>query len=139
MYLLNKCLNKRLDKNTPFEVFNGKRSFVKYMRVFSSVCYAHIPLQQRQKPERSSNNCVFMGVWHKWERLHDLYLINSKDKPIKGHYLLWRLHMELENKCRKERQCLSTTYLNNREIRQPRVDSIHEESQKTVGHKWYHN
>ena len=60
VYLLNRCPTKTLDKKTPFEVFSGRKPYVKHLRVFGSMCYAHIPLQLRKKLQKSSNKCVFV-------------------------------------------------------------------------------
>ncbi|XP_070662267.1 uncharacterized protein [Malus domestica] len=43
VYLMNRCPTKAIDKKTPFEVFSGRKPYVKHLRVFGSVCYAHIP------------------------------------------------------------------------------------------------
>ena len=61
VYLLNRCPTKALDKKTPFEVFSGMKPSVKYVRVFGSVYYTHIPQQLRHKLEKSSNKGVFVG------------------------------------------------------------------------------
>ncbi|GAU43236.1 hypothetical protein TSUD_241260 [Trifolium subterraneum] len=47
-YVLNKSPTKILDK-VPEEIWNGSTPSVKYLRVFGSLCYRHIPDQKRKK------------------------------------------------------------------------------------------
>lgn len=61
MYLLNRCPIKGLDNLTPFEVFNGRKSRIKHLKVFGSVCYSLIPNNLRHKLEETSARGIFIG------------------------------------------------------------------------------
>lgn len=57
---------------TPFEAYSGKKS-VSYLRVFGSICYAHVHKNLRHKLEENSEKCIFVGCSHtKGYRLYDL-------------------------------------------------------------------
>ncbi|CAL8135751.1 unnamed protein product [Prunus armeniaca] len=61
VYVQNRCPTKALDKKTPFEAYSGRNPGVKHLRVFGSLCYAHVPNQQRQKLDLASTRCIFLG------------------------------------------------------------------------------
>ncbi|CAL9007544.1 unnamed protein product [Prunus brigantina] len=61
VYILNRCPTKALDKKTPFEAYSGRKPGIKHLRIFGSLCYAHVPNQQRQKLDLTSKRCVFLG------------------------------------------------------------------------------
>ncbi|CAL8152755.1 unnamed protein product [Prunus armeniaca] len=61
VYILNRCPTKALDKKKPFEAYSGRKPGLKHLRVFGSLCYAHVPNQQRQKLDLASKRCVFLG------------------------------------------------------------------------------
>ncbi|CAL9001633.1 unnamed protein product, partial [Prunus brigantina] len=61
VYILNRCPTKALDKKTPFEAYSGRKPAIKHLRIFGSLCYAHVPNQQRQKLDLTSKRCVFLG------------------------------------------------------------------------------
>lgn len=42
VHILNKCHTSALKNKTSFEAFSGRKSGVKHMRVFGSLCYTHI-------------------------------------------------------------------------------------------------
>ncbi|KAI5334587.1 hypothetical protein L3X38_024720 [Prunus dulcis] len=70
------CPTKALDKKTPFEVYSGRKPGIKHLRVFGSLCYAHVPSQQRQKLDLASTRCVFLG-YGSCEKGYRLYNIAS--------------------------------------------------------------
>ncbi|CAL2227983.1 unnamed protein product [Prunus armeniaca] len=74
VYILNKCPTKALVKKTPFEAYSGRKPGIKHLRVFGSLCYAHVPNQQRQKLDLASQRCVFLGYGscEKGYRLYNL-------------------------------------------------------------------
>ncbi|CAL9004444.1 unnamed protein product, partial [Prunus brigantina] len=61
VYVQNRCPTKALDKKTPFEAYSGRKPGVKHLKVFGSLCYAHVLTQQRQKLELASTRCIFLG------------------------------------------------------------------------------
>ncbi|CAL8092091.1 unnamed protein product [Prunus armeniaca] len=61
VYVKNRCPTKALDKKTSFEAYSGRKPGVKHLRVFGSLCYAHVPTQQRQKLDLASTRCIFLG------------------------------------------------------------------------------
>ncbi|KAI5352997.1 hypothetical protein L3X38_005889 [Prunus dulcis] len=74
VYVLNRSPTKALDKKTPFEAYSGRKPGLKHLKVFGSVCYAHVPNPQRQKLDSTSNRCVFLGYGscEKGYRLYDI-------------------------------------------------------------------
>ncbi|CAL8152291.1 unnamed protein product [Prunus armeniaca] len=74
VYILNRCPTEALEKKTPFEACSGKKSGIKHLRVFGTLCYAHVPNQQRQKLDLASKRCVFLGYGscEKGYRLYNL-------------------------------------------------------------------
>ncbi|CAL8083743.1 unnamed protein product [Prunus armeniaca] len=74
VYILNICPTKALVKKTPFEAYSGRKPGIKHLRVFGSLCYAHVPNQQRQKLDLASKRCVFLGYasCEKGYRLYNL-------------------------------------------------------------------
>lgn len=48
LYILNKCPTKRLNGIVPDMVWNGHKSSIKHLKVFRSLCYKHVPDQQRK-------------------------------------------------------------------------------------------
>ncbi|KAM0973674.1 hypothetical protein ACFX2C_016966 [Malus domestica] len=76
VYVLNRCPTKALDKKTPFEAYSGRKPGIKHLKVFGSLCYAHIPEQQRQKLDLTSTKCVFLG-YGSCEKGYKLYNIDS--------------------------------------------------------------
>ncbi|KAI5324560.1 hypothetical protein L3X38_033633 [Prunus dulcis] len=61
VYILNRCPTKALSKKTPFEAYSGRKPGVKHLKVFGSLCYAHVPKQQRQKLDLASKRYIFLG------------------------------------------------------------------------------
>ncbi|XP_070677935.1 uncharacterized protein [Malus domestica] len=127
VYLLNRCPTKALDKKTPFEVFSGRKPYVKHLRVFGSVCYTHIPQQLRQKLEKSSNKGVFMGYGtiEKGNRVYNLStqkIILSRD-VIFDKDSTWNWETRVEEKDNVSLQL----NLNKRKTKKPMETSIQEE------------
>ncbi|CAL8151030.1 unnamed protein product [Prunus armeniaca] len=60
------CPTKALSKKTPFEAYSGRKPGVKHLKVFGSLCYAHVPKQQRQKLDLASKRCIFLGMAADW-------------------------------------------------------------------------
>ena len=77
VYVLNRSPTKALDKKTPFEAYSGRKPGLKHLRVFGSLCYAHVPNPQRQKLDLASNRCVFLG-YGSCEKGYRLYNITTE-------------------------------------------------------------
>ncbi|CAL9009573.1 unnamed protein product [Prunus brigantina] len=73
VYLLNRCPTKALKKTTPFEAYSGRKPGIAHLKVFGSLCYAHIPSKLRHKLEENSCKCIFVGyaTSEKGYRLYD--------------------------------------------------------------------
>ncbi|CAL9029761.1 unnamed protein product, partial [Prunus brigantina] len=76
VYIINRCPTKALDKKTPFEAYSGRKPGLKHLRVFGSLCYAHVPNPQRQKLDLASKRCVFLG-YGSCEKGYRLYNITT--------------------------------------------------------------
>ncbi|KAM1401715.1 hypothetical protein ACFX2F_028829 [Malus domestica] len=74
VYILNSCPTKALNKKTPFEAYNGRKPGIKHLKVFGSLCYAHVPSQQRQKLDLASKRCILLG-YSSCEKGYRLYNI----------------------------------------------------------------
>ena len=48
-YLRNRSPTKAVENTTPYEAWNGVKPEVKHLRVFGSICYAHIHKSERKK------------------------------------------------------------------------------------------
>ncbi|CAL9026855.1 unnamed protein product [Prunus brigantina] len=77
VYVLNRSPTKALDKKTPFEAYSGRKPGLKHLRVFGSLCYAHVPNPQRQKLDLASKRCVFLG-YGSCEKGYRLYNITTE-------------------------------------------------------------
>ena len=60
VYLLNRCPTKTVWNRTPFEAWNGRKSSVKYFKVFSNIAYAQVPKEKRHKLDESSEKSIFI-------------------------------------------------------------------------------
>ncbi|KAL0556123.1 hypothetical protein IC582_004633 [Cucumis melo] len=61
IYLLNISPTKAVMNKTPFEVWYGKKPNVSHLRVFGCISYALVPSQVRQKLDKKSEKCLFVG------------------------------------------------------------------------------
>ncbi|KAI5344111.1 hypothetical protein L3X38_011988 [Prunus dulcis] len=77
VYILNRCPTKALSKKTPFEAYGGRKPGIKHLKVFGSLCYAHVPKQQRQKLDLASKRCIFLG-YGSCEKGYRLYNIETE-------------------------------------------------------------
>lgn len=77
-YLKNLSPARALESMTPFEAFIGRKPSVKHLKIFGSVCYAHIPKDERYKLDMKSRKCIFLGysLEIKGYRLYDI--LNEK-------------------------------------------------------------
>jgi hypothetical protein len=59
-YMRNRTLSRSHGK-TPLEVLTGEKPSVSHLRVFGSVCYAHVPAPKRKKLDAVAEKGVFLG------------------------------------------------------------------------------
>ena len=69
----NRCPHAKLNGQTQHEAWSGKKPCVSHLKVFGSVAYAHVPVQQRTKLEDRSKKLVFIGYDEKNKRLYKLF------------------------------------------------------------------
>ena len=61
VYLTNRCPTKAVWGKTPFEAWRGRKPSLNHLKVFGSICYAHIPKVHRSKFGEASERCIFVG------------------------------------------------------------------------------
>ncbi|KAI5353802.1 hypothetical protein L3X38_006696 [Prunus dulcis] len=88
----DRCPTKALSKRTPFEAYGGRKPGVKHLKVFGSLCYAHVPKQQRQKLDLASKRCILLG-YGSCEKGYRLYNIET------GKVIVSRDVIFSENEC----------------------------------------
>ena len=59
--LKNKSTTRYLGFKTPFEALYGFKPAVKYLRLFGSKAFAHIPKADRKKLDPKAVRCIFVG------------------------------------------------------------------------------
>lgn len=55
VYVLNRTSHSKTPKQTPFEIWYGKKPDLSHVRVFGSVAYMHVPQQMRKKLMQRQN------------------------------------------------------------------------------------
>uniref|UniRef100_A0A803N1K3 Retroviral polymerase SH3-like domain-containing protein n=1 Tax=Chenopodium quinoa TaxID=63459 RepID=A0A803N1K3_CHEQI len=58
---MKRLLTKAVQGKTPIEAWSGRKTIAKHLRVFGSVCYAHIPSQKRSKLDVKAEGGIFLG------------------------------------------------------------------------------
>ena len=58
---MNRCPTKAVKNKTPLEAWSGKKPSVNHLKVFGSICYAHVPQEVRHKLDEISEICIFVG------------------------------------------------------------------------------
>ena len=61
VYLKNSSPTKKLELQTPFEVFHGYKPEISHLRIIGSMDFSHIPKYDRRKLDAKSIECVFVG------------------------------------------------------------------------------
>lgn len=61
VYLLNRLPTRAAQGMTPFEAWKGIKLSARHLKVFSSVCYAHVPDVKRGKLDSKAKLCVLLG------------------------------------------------------------------------------
>ena len=62
-YLLNKVPRKKEEK-TPYELWKGKRSSYKYLRVWGCLAKMAVPTPKNMKIGHKTMDCIFIGYAH---------------------------------------------------------------------------
>ncbi|KAL0314620.1 UNVERIFIED_CONTAM: Retrovirus-related Pol polyprotein from transposon RE2 [Sesamum angustifolium] len=62
---------------TPIEAWRGKKPSAKHLRVFSSICYVHIPTEKRHKLEEKTEKGIFLG-YSTQSKGHRIYNLKTK-------------------------------------------------------------
>jgi hypothetical protein len=60
-YLVNRSPSSALDDKTPHEVWYGKKPSLQHLRVFGCDAYVHVPKENRSKPDKKAEKCIFIG------------------------------------------------------------------------------
>lgn len=64
-YLKNRCPTRAFGKQfidkTPAEIWFGSKPDLSTIRIFGSICYNHIPDENRKKLDAKSNKCIMLG------------------------------------------------------------------------------
>ncbi|MCI18956.1 retrovirus-related pol polyprotein from transposon tnt 1-94, partial [Trifolium medium] len=60
-YVLYRCPTKILKDNTPEELWTGHKPSVKHLRIFGSLCYRHIPDENKRKLDDKSEQLILIG------------------------------------------------------------------------------
>ena len=60
-YVINRIPLSPINMKMPFEQLYGEKPTVKYLRVFGSICYVHVPESQRSKLDAKAKKCIFVG------------------------------------------------------------------------------
>ena len=90
VYLKNISPTKKLEFQTPFEVFNAYKPQVKNLRIFGCKAFSHIPKDDMRKLDAKSLECVFVGYWN-YHKVYKLFhpsthkLIASRDMVFHEH------------------------------------------------------
>ena len=61
VYIRNKCPTAALNNKTPHECWFDEKPDVTSLRVFGSLCYDHVPDNQRKKLDAKSYKAIFVG------------------------------------------------------------------------------
>jgi hypothetical protein len=60
-YLVNRSPSSALDDKTPDEVWFGKKTSFKHLRLFGCDAYVHVPKENRSKLDKKVEKCIFIG------------------------------------------------------------------------------
>jgi len=60
-YILNRCPTKKMKDKVPEEIWSGRKPSVSHLKVFSSICYKHVPDSRRKNvTPRFPNNVILI-------------------------------------------------------------------------------
>ena len=96
VYLKNISLTRKLEFQSPFEVFNGYKTQVKHLLIFGCKTFFHIPKDDRRKFDAKSLECVFVGYYND----HKAYKLfhPSTHKLIASRDVMFHEHTDTSNK-----------------------------------------
>ena len=60
-FLENRSNHKILGLNNPYRIWFGHKPNLSHLRVFGSIAYSHIPLEQRKKLDPHAKKCIMVG------------------------------------------------------------------------------
>ncbi|KAK4381915.1 Retrovirus-related Pol polyprotein from transposon TNT 1-94 [Sesamum angolense] len=60
-YVINRLPPWPGKEKAPFEILYGVKPNVNYFRVFGSICYVHVPKNNRTKLDAKAKKCIFVG------------------------------------------------------------------------------
>ena len=95
VYIQNKCPHTALGRKTPEEVFTGTKPDVSHIRIFGSVCYCHVHLDNRKKLDPSGEKGLLVG-YSEISKAYRVYIparrriIASRDVQFDEDRALWR-------------------------------------------------
>ena len=99
VYVRNRTYNSAI-KGVPYEILNKNKPDVGHFRVFGSLCYYHIPKDERRKLDPKGCKAIFVGycIEQKGYRLFD----QSKDRIVVSRDVIfhedkWGFHNESSN------------------------------------------
>jgi len=78
-YLVNRPPSSALGDNTPHDVWNSKKHYLKHLIVFGSDGYVHLLKEIRSKLDMKYEKCIF--IRHKYD-LKDYMIWNLKSKEV---------------------------------------------------------
>lgn len=61
VYVFNRTPKSKNPKQTPFEIWHGKKPDLSHIRVFGSVAYVHVPHQMRRKLDAKAKRMLLVG------------------------------------------------------------------------------
>ena len=61
VYLRNRSPSVAVKGKTPFEAWTGQKPNVKHLRVFGCEAYAHVPKDERKKPDSKARKRILLG------------------------------------------------------------------------------
>ena len=96
VYLKNISPTKKLELQTPFEVFNGYKPQVKHLRIFGCKAFSHIPKDDRRKLDAKSLECVFVGYCNDHKAYKSFH--PSTHKLISSRDVVFHEHTDTSNK-----------------------------------------
>lgn len=76
-HILNRCPTSINPEKIPQELWSGSPPSVDHLKVFGSLCYAHVADQQRKKLDDKSVKCIFLGVSPEF-KAYRLYNLQTK-------------------------------------------------------------
>ena len=84
VYLRNMSPTKSLEFKTHFEALLGFKLVVKYLRIFGSKAFAHVPKEDRKKLDSKAIKCTFVGYFTEFKDYKFFHLL-----PNKNNFVLW--------------------------------------------------